>query len=148
MFVWIHPGHYRNSYWMRNISHWTVTKLYLFIPQTTCQEGSFSIYLLPLSCSWWSGGNGGRGSSSPRPKNSWLWWSGCRGRGVAVGMWAASASSSDALLLDRERRGGRRNLKPRGRPGNKKVWRQRMKQGSTRRAFLVLYFYCDRGKLD
>lgn len=73
-------------------------------------------YLLPLICSWWSGGKGGRGSNSPRPKDSGLWGSECSGRGKAVGMWPASASSRDALLLDRECSRGRRSLKPRGRP--------------------------------
>lgn len=81
---------------------------------------NMSLTYLPLICSWWSGGKGGRGRNSPRPKDSGLCWSGRSGRGVAVGMWPASASSRDTLLLDRERRRGKRSLNPLGRPGGQK----------------------------
>lgn len=67
--------------------------------------------------SWWYGGKGGRGRNSVRPRDSQASGSGWSGSWVAVGMRPTSASSRDALLLERERSSGkRRSLKPRGRP--------------------------------
>lgn len=86
-------------------------------------------YLLTDSCSGWSVGNAGRGRNSPRPNDSWLRWSEFNGSGVAVGMWPASVSSRDTLLLDNERSRGRRSLKPLGRPAGTVSKRWHSQQG-------------------
>lgn len=123
----------------QQLQFWTLLNLYYFLLSLA--------YLLTESCSGWSAGNVGRGRNSPRPNDSWLWWSEFKGRGVAVGMWHASVSSRDALLLDNERSRGRRSLKPLGRPGGipSRVAHNREKQKTFwgLKIFLLMFLFPD-----
>lgn len=116
------------NYVFKSSTMWTVKKAFDYSSthlNNAHQEKTWIIYLLLLCWSWCAACKGGKGKNSPKPKDSWLL-SGWRGTAVGMGLWPASVSSSDALLLDTERRRGRRNLKPRGRPEEKKVDRQRV----------------------